>query len=479
MTTKNRSDYLKEGRNLRNNQYDGNNGEVEIIQLDSSDESIEDESASDGKFWQLMRACAQRKVRVHSYSYRKQQYFAIGSVILHSTARTNLRKRLDDSNVYYYDVGSVIQLCTVIKTSTYGMYLKRLSKQKSRCFVAVAEPIFQQLRPYLLDETRIRPSSIDTNGPVPVLKEASLFNDKYLQEKASAHSKASSTRAMNEQVTINDIEGEFFENPCYMEFLMNWLMHTNLECVKNTCVIRLTTEQQIELNTRDENYHHVFMTINHLPASHFFGSGFGLDQKKAFWAASRSIVRRLYHAGFITPVLYHTIGKSGRSEFSGKIKRWQRMKEWKIVKNAIEWFKKTMTSKMPRWVQLTKNGFSTEEFVKMTDEVLDVNRVVAQKHEMRLDGLETEETKVKGTANFLNVLSVPSTSTALISNSGVNLCKNSRTMLKDDVISMDDAFPISLAKTVKTAIVSNQDANHGVYAGRAFDPKDYEFDLEF
>ncbi|CAG9535099.1 unnamed protein product, partial [Cercopithifilaria johnstoni] len=29
---------------------------------------------------------------------RKQQYFAIGSVILHSTARTNLRKRLDDSN---------------------------------------------------------------------------------------------------------------------------------------------------------------------------------------------------------------------------------------------------------------------------------------------------------------------------------------------------------------------------------------------
>lgn len=51
------------------------------------------------------------------------------------------------------------------------------------------------------------------------------------------------------------------------------------------------------------------MTINHLPASHFFGAGFGLDQKKAFWAASRSIVRRLYHAGFITPVLYHTIGK--------------------------------------------------------------------------------------------------------------------------------------------------------------------------
>lgn len=36
---------------------------------------------------------------------------------------------------------------------------------------------------------------------------------------------------------------------------------------------------------------------------------------------------------------------------------------------------------MPHWVQLTKNGFSTEEFVKITDEVLDVIRVIAQKHE--------------------------------------------------------------------------------------------------
>lgn len=43
-----------------------------------------------------------------------------------------------------------------------------------------------------------------------------------------------SYRAIHEQVTVDGIEGEFFENPCYMEFLMSWLMHTNLECVKNT-----------------------------------------------------------------------------------------------------------------------------------------------------------------------------------------------------------------------------------------------------
>uniref|UniRef100_A0A0R3RVM5 PAP-associated domain-containing protein n=1 Tax=Elaeophora elaphi TaxID=1147741 RepID=A0A0R3RVM5_9BILA len=504
MTTKNKSDYLGNGQNLRNDQCGGNNSEVDVIQLDSSDENIENENDNHGKFWQLMRACAQRKVRVHSYSYRKQQYCAIGSVVLHRTAKTNLRKRLDDGDVHYYDVGSVIQLCSVIKTLTYGMYLKRLSRQKSKCVLAVAEPLFQQLRPYLLGETEIRPSAIDPNGPVPLLKEASLVNNKYLKEKASTPSTSVSTRALNEQVTIDGIEGEFFENPCYMEFLMNWLMHTNLECVKNTCVIKLTTEQQTELNTTDESCHHVFMTINHLPASHFFGSGFGLDQKKAFWAASRSIVRRLYHAGFITPLLYRTIGKFGRAEFSGKMKSWRRIKEWKIVRNAVEWFRNTMTARIPHWVQLTKNGLSTEEFVKMTDEVLATSRIIAEKHGVEWNRITTrkrksnesmeylietkknknfssrkviffifeqndefsqlveiDETKLEGKANFLNSLNVPSTSTALMPNSEMNLYNNSRTTAKDGVVSINDKFHICLTKTIKTGIASNQDANHG------------------
>lgn len=42
---------------------------------------------------------------------------------------------------------------------------------------------------------------------------------------------------------------------------------------------------------------------------------------------------------------------------------------------------------MPHWVELTKNGFNTEEFVKITDEVLDVSRAMARKHEIKLDGL--------------------------------------------------------------------------------------------
>uniref|UniRef100_A0AAF5PJZ0 PAP-associated domain-containing protein n=1 Tax=Wuchereria bancrofti TaxID=6293 RepID=A0AAF5PJZ0_WUCBA len=386
MTTKNGPDNLGDGRDLHSSQCGKNNGAVDIIQLESSDESFENENTRGSRFWQLMRACAQRKVRVHSYSFRHQQFCTIGNVVLHSKARTNLRKHLDSSNVYYYDVASVIQLCTVIKTSTYEKYLKKLSKQKFKCLFAVAESVFQQLKPYLLGETETQPSAIDPNGPVPLLKETSSINEKRLQKKASISSTVT-TRAVNEQITIDGTEGEFFENPCYMEFLMNWLMHTNLECVKNTCIIRLTTEQQIEVNTAHENCHHVSMTINHLPASHFFGSGFGFTQKKAFWAASRSIVRRLYHAGFITPILYHTIGKSGKSEFSGKIKRWRRAKEWKFVKNTVECFRKTMTIKMPHWVQLTKNGFSTEEFVKMTDEVLNANRVTAQKREMKLNEL--------------------------------------------------------------------------------------------
>ncbi|VDK85392.1 unnamed protein product [Litomosoides sigmodontis] len=488
MTTKNESDYLPRRQNIRNSKYGGNNEVIDIIQLDSSDESIENESTSDDKFWKLMCACAQRKVKVHSYSYRKQRYFAVGNIVLRSTAKTNLRKSLNDNDVYY-DVTSVIQLCALIKTSTYGMYLKRLSKQMTGCLLAVAEPIFQQLKPYLLGETELRPSAIDPNGPVPVLKEASLFNDRRLRRKESVSLVAASTKAVNEQIIIDGIEGEFFENPCYMEFLMNWLMHTNLECIKNVCVVKLSTEQQIELNVTDENCHYVFMTINHLPASHFFGSGFGLDQKKAFWAASRSIVRRLYHAGFITPVLYHTIGKSGRSEFSGKMKRYRRMKEWKIVKSAIEWFKKTMTAKVPHWIEFTKNGISTEEFVKVTDEVLDASRSMAQKHEIKLDGSvkrkknadesvecsteakrskdfssneENEETKLGGKDKFLNVLDMPSTSTTLMPN--LNLYKDSRTKLKGGDISRNDAFHISSTKTVKAAIASNQDSIHTVKA---------------
>lgn len=52
----------------------------------------------------------------------------------------------------------------------------------------------QQLRPYLLGETEIQPSVIDPNGPIPVLKETSLLNNKRVQEKVSASSTATSTR---------------------------------------------------------------------------------------------------------------------------------------------------------------------------------------------------------------------------------------------------------------------------------------------
>ncbi|VDK87943.1 unnamed protein product [Onchocerca ochengi] len=475
MTTKNEANCAVHERNLHNT----NNKVIDIIQLDSSNESIEDDNARDDKFWQLMRACAQRKIGVHSYSFHRQQFYVVGSALLRSKAKTNLRMHLDRNDAYY-DVGSVIQLCTVIKTSTYGVYLKRLSRHQLKYSVAVAEPIFRQLKPYLLGEMEKIPTAIDPNGPVPLLKETSLINDKRSQEKAAVSSTVASESAANEQMTIDGIEGEFFENPCYMEFLMNWLMHTNLECVKNTRTVKLTAEQKVKLNTTDENCHHVFMTINHLPASHFFGAGFGLDQKKAFWAASRSIVRRLYHAGFITPVLYHMIGKSGRSEFSGKTKRSRRMKEWRIVKNVIEWFRKTMTARMPHWVQLTKNGFNTEEFVKITDEVLSANRIIAQKHEMKLDGLvkrkrkadeskinlleaknfscrkETEETKQEQEASFSNLLNVPSTSTALISDPKVNLYKKRKTTLKKDVNSAKDTFHI-LTKTAKATLVNNED----------------------
>nr|CRZ22699.1 Bm3717 [Brugia malayi] len=432
MTTKNGSDYLGDGRDLYSSQCGENSGDT--IQLESSDESFENENTRGGRFWQLMRACAQRKVRVHSYSFRHQQFCTIGNVVLHSKARTNLRKHFDSNDVYYYDVASVIQLCNVIKTSTYEKYLKKLSKQKFKCLLAVAESVFQQLKPYLLGETEAQPSAIDPNGPVPLLKETSSINEKRLQEKASISSTVR-TRAMNEQITVDGTEGEFFENPCYMEFLMNWLMHTNLECVKSTCIIRLTTEQQIELNTKHESCHHVSMTINHLPASHFFGSGFGFTQKKAFWAASRSIVRRLYYAGFITPILYHTIGKSGRSEFSGKIKRWkwkfvEWKKEWKFVKDTVECFRNTMTIKMPHWIQLTKNGFSTEEFVKMIDDLLNANRLTTQKREMKLNEL----VKRKRSGDELK--------THLIETK-----KNRDSYTK--------------AKIAKTAIANNKDFSHG------------------
>ncbi|VDO60195.1 unnamed protein product [Onchocerca flexuosa] len=110
---------------------------------------------------------------------------------------------------------------------------------------------------------------------------------------------------------------------------------------------------------------------------------------------------------------------------------------------------------MPHWVQLTKNGFSTEEFVKITDEVLSANRIIAQKHEMKLDGLvkrlsfsicriffspiqETEETKQEQESSFSKLLNMPSTSTTLISDPEVSLYKKRKTTLKKDVDSAKD-----------------------------------------
>ncbi|KAM3728798.1 Poly(A) RNA polymerase GLD2 [Dirofilaria immitis] len=482
MSTKNESDCVTDGRNFREH-YGRNNRVLDIIQLDSSDESVEIDKSRDRKFWQLMRAYAQRKVKVHSYSFHQQQFYAIGSALVHSKAKTNLRKCVD-SNVYC-DVGSVIQLCIAIKTSTYGIYLKRLSRHKFRCFLAVGEPIFQQMKPYLLGETETQPFAIDPNGPMPLLKEAPLIDNKRLQKKASVSSTTAPTRDVNEQMTIDGIAGEFFENPCYMEFLMNWLMHTNLECIKNISVVKLTTEQKVELNATDGNCHHVFMTINHLPASHFFGAGFGLDQKKAFWAASRSIVRRLYHAGFVTPVLYHTIGKPNRSEFSGKIKRCRRMKEWKIVKSVVERFRKTMTARMPHWVQLTKNGFNNEESMKIIDELLGANRIIAQKHEMKADGFvkskrkadkstidllkarhtfsekETDEIKREREVNFPNFLNMPSTSSAFIPDSEMSLYEKQKAILKRGFDSTKNSLHVF--KT-ETALINNKNPNYGDYA---------------
>ncbi|MCP9257382.1 hypothetical protein DINM_000630 [Dirofilaria immitis] len=410
MSTKNESDCVTDGRNFREH-YGRNNRVLDIIQLDSSDESVEIDKSRDRKFWQLMRAYAQRKVKVHSYSFHQQQFYAIGSALVHSKAKTNLRKCVD-SNVYC-DVGSVIQLCIAIKTSTYGIYLKRLSRHKFRCFLAVGEPIFQQMKPYLLGETETQPFAIDPNGPMPLLKEAPLIDNKRLQKKLQ-YLPQPRLPDVNEQMTIDGIAGEFFENPCYMEFLMNWLMHTNLECIKNISVVKLTTEQKVELNATDGNCHHL----------RIFWCWFWFGSKKAFWAASRSIVRRLYHAGFVTPVLYHTIGKPNRSEFSGKIKRCRRMKEWKIVKSVVERFRKTMTARMPHWVQLTKNGFNNEESMKIIDELLGANRIIAQKHEMKADGfvkghrsLDTETDEIKRERESLHVFK---TETALINNKNPN-----------------------------------------------------------
>ncbi|EJW81718.1 hypothetical protein WUBG_07372 [Wuchereria bancrofti] len=143
---------------------------------------------------------------------------------------------------------------------------------------------------------------------------------------------------------------------------------------------------------------------------------------------------------------------------------------------------------MPHWVQLTKNGFSTEEFVKMTDEVLNANRVTAQKREMKLNELvkrkrsgdelkthlietkknrdsytkKTEGMEREKKATFSNLLNMPSTSTGLIPSSEASFYKTKR-MLKEGIGSMKDT------KTAKTAIANNdEDSSHGDCAGMVF-----------
>ncbi|EJD76739.1 hypothetical protein LOAG_16409 [Loa loa] len=124
---------------------------------------------------------------------------------------------------------------------------------------------------------------------------------------------------------------------------------------------------------------------------------------------------------------------------------------------------------MPHWVQLTTNGYSTDEFVKMIDEVLGANQVIAQKHEMKLPGLvkgslfsETEKTEQE--ANFSNPLNMPSTSTALIPGCEANLYKNSKTTSKEGVDSINNTFHL-FTKTANTAIANTKDASYSDRSG--------------
>lgn len=54
----------------------------------------------------------------------------------------------------------------------------------------------------MLGETETRPSAIDPNGPVPLLKEASLINDKHLQKKVSVPSTSASVRSVTNNTLL-------------------------------------------------------------------------------------------------------------------------------------------------------------------------------------------------------------------------------------------------------------------------------------
>ncbi|VDN01447.1 unnamed protein product [Thelazia callipaeda] len=361
--------------------YENSTGSSDVACMHSSGENFTSDPVRGVEFWQLMRNCAQQKIKVLLYSYHGQNFCALGNALLHRKAETNLKKPSDD--IGYYDVDCVVLLCSCIKNS-FEKYKEELFRGRFRRRRAVDASTFHEMKPYLLGETDIQPSVIDPHGPIPTFKIVSSVKDEPGQ-KNNTFLTDWPTNSTYESMVVDGIEAEFFCKSCYMEFLLDWLVCTNLECIKNTSVLKLTEEQKIQLNAKNENCHYVFMKINDLPTTHFYGAGFGLDQIQAFWAASRSIVRRLYHAGFVTPVLYHTIGKSGRPKLPIKMKRWRRIKEWRHVKNAVELFMKEMAKRIPHWVKLTNNGYNNEEFVRAINEVIEMVRVTAERQESKVN----------------------------------------------------------------------------------------------
>ncbi|VDN33478.1 unnamed protein product [Gongylonema pulchrum] len=91
-------------------------------------------------FWELMRSCAQHKIKISKPSYDCQSCYLVGDVMIDGQDLSNL---IEPTGALpsYYKVGTVIEMCGLIRDSDFSSYLEISTKSDNTDCSVVAEPV--------------------------------------------------------------------------------------------------------------------------------------------------------------------------------------------------------------------------------------------------------------------------------------------------------------------------------------------------
>ncbi|GMT10644.1 hypothetical protein PFISCL1PPCAC_1941 [Pristionchus fissidentatus] len=122
-------------------------------------------------------------------------------------------------------------------------------------------------------------------------------------------------------------EGILFEHSNYYQFVIKWTseMSTKNPARQKDMVEKITQATKVERDRinlpehEKKNVLHCDITIKGLPPSVFFGSGYGLERKAAYFAAAKDLMDKSLKMGLITRDLHEAIGSKPVLEMNRRL----------------------------------------------------------------------------------------------------------------------------------------------------------------